>query len=445
MIVSHLGLIRLPAELCPPSPCSMLCSPAPSSMSSPCSMLSTYAATDTMNSEGNPSQSSHDSIAAKVPGKYHEFSDLFVDKEATELPPHCSHDIKIELEHGKSPPFGPIYSLTDKEKEVLWAYLADNLAKGFIRPSTSLAASPILFVKKGNGSLRLCVDYHGLNAITRRNHYPLPLVNDLLKSAFNLLRVASGDEWKMAFRTNEGLFEYLIMPFGLTNAPAAFQGFIQWVLWEHLGIFCMVYLDDILIFSHSQEEHNGHVRKVLHALREHGLLTSVDECEFDQEALEYLGFIIGKEGIVMHPKKLEMIKSWPMPKSVKEVQSFLGFANFYRCFISHYSKIATPLIEVTKKDNPVPFPLTGHALDSFLELKKAFTSTPLLVHHNPSTPIFLFTDASDFAISGIPHQKDTEGNLHLLAYYSRKLSESEINYSVHDKEMLAIVESLREF
>src|SRR5260221_1237010 len=165
--VSHLGLICLPAELCPPAPCSMSCSPAPSSMSSPCSMTSTYAATDTMNSEGNPSQSSHDSIAAKVPAKYHEFLDLFVDKEATELPPHCSHDIKIELEHGKSPPFGPIYSLTDKEKEVLWAYLADNLAKGFIRPSTSLAASPILFVKKGNGSLRLCVDYHGLNAIMR--------------------------------------------------------------------------------------------------------------------------------------------------------------------------------------------------------------------------------------------------------------------------------------
>src|SRR5260221_7196228 len=294
------------------------------------------------------------------------------------------------------------------EKEALYTYISENLAKGFIRPSTSSAASPILFVKKPNGSLRLCIDYRGLNAITKRNRYPLPLINELLnavhcchvfskidlKSAFNLLRIASGDEWKTAFRTNEGLFEYLVMPFGLTNAPAAFQGFIQWVLQEHLGLFCVVYLDDILIFSHSQEEHNRHVCKVLHALCEHGLLASVDKCEFDQEALEYLGFIISKEGIVMHPKKLETIKSWPVPKSVKEVQSFLGFANFYRCFISHYSEIATPLIEATKKDNPVPFPLTGHALDSFLELKKAFTSTPLLVHHNPSTPIFLFRGVS---------------------------------------------------
>src|SRR5258708_17828748 len=113
-----------------------------------------------------------------------------------------------------------------------------------------------------------------------------------LKSAFNLLRVASGDEWKTAFRTNEGLFKYLVMPFGLTNAPAAFQGFIQWVLHKHLGIFCVVYLDDILIFSHSQDEHNVHVRKVLHALGKHGLLASVDKCEFDKECVEYLRFII---------------------------------------------------------------------------------------------------------------------------------------------------------
>src|SRR5258708_1527227 len=266
-----------------------------------------------------------------------------------------------------------------------------------------------------------------------------------LKSAFNPLRVASRDEWKSAFRTNKGLFEYLVMLFGLTNAPAVFQGFIQWVLHEHLGIFCVVYLDDILIFSHSQHEHDCHVHKVLHALHKHGLLALVDKCEFDKEALEYLGFIIGKDGIAMHPKKLNMIESWPVPKSVKEVQSFLGFANFYRWFISHYSEIITPLIKSTKKSDSISFPLTGVPLESFLKLKKAFTSTPLLAHHNPSLPIFLFTDASDFTISGIPHQQDVNGKLHPLAYYSRKLSKSKINYSIHDKEMLAIMESLREF
>ncbi len=150
-----------------------------------------------------------------------------------------------------------------------------------------------------------------------------------LKSAFKPLRVASRDEWKTAFRTNKGLFEYLVMLFGLTNAPAVFQGFIQWVLHEHLGIFCVVYLDDILIFSHSQHEHDCHVHKVLCALSKHGLLALVDKCEFDKESLEYLGFIIGKDGITMHPKKLDTIKAWLVPKSIKEVQSFLGFANFY--------------------------------------------------------------------------------------------------------------------
>ena len=266
-----------------------------------------------------------------------------------------------------------------------------------------------------------------------------------LKSAFNLLRVTSGDKWKTGFRMNEGLFEYSVMPFGLTNAPAAFQGFIQWVLHEHLGIFCMVYLDDILIFSHLQEEHNHHVCKVLHALSEHGLLALVDKCEFDREALEYLGFIISKDGIAMHPKKLDMIKSWPVPKSIREVQLFLGFANFYQQFISHYLEIVMPLINSTKKDKPTIFPLSGDTLESSLKLKKAFTSTPLLAHHNPSLPIFLFTDASDFTISGIPHQQDKAGNLHPLAYYSRKLSELEINYSVYNKEMLGIMESFREF
>src|SRR5258708_2063028 len=160
-----------------------------------------------------------------------------------------------------------------------------------------------------------------------------------LKSAFNLLRVVSEDEWKTTFRTNKGLFKYLVMPFGLTNAPATFQGFIQWVLCEHLGIFCVVYLDDILIFSHSQDEHNVHMCKALCALGEHGLLASMDKCEFDKECVEYLGFIIVKNGITMHPKKLDMIKAWPILKSLRNIQLFLGFPNFYCCFISHYSEL----------------------------------------------------------------------------------------------------------
>ena len=299
-------------------------------------------------------------------------------------------------------------------------------------------------------------DNRGLNAITKRNRYPLPLINEPLnavrgcsvftkldlKSAFNLLRIAHGDEWKTAFRTNEGLFEYLVMPFGLTNAPAAFQSFIQWVLREYLDITCVVYLDDILVFSHTQEEHDLHVLQILRALDQHGLLASIDKCEFDKDSLEYLGFILGRNGVAMHPNKLATISEWPEPCSVKEVQRFLGLANFYRRFISHYASIAAPLYDLTRKNTPTTFSLTNEARKAFESLKSSFLSAPVLTHHDPSKQTFLFTDASDFAISGIPHQADKAGNLHPLCFFSWKLDTTEINYDVHDKEMLGVMESL---
>ena len=266
-----------------------------------------------------------------------------------------------------------------------------------------------------------------------------------LKSAFNLLRVAAGDEWKTAFRTNQGLFEYLIMPFGLTNAPAAFQSFIQWVLHEFLDIICVIYLDDILIFSKTQEAHDFHVLQVLCALDHHGLLASVDKCKFDKESLEYLGFILGKNGVTMHPSKLSTISNWPEPCSVKDVQHFLGLTNFYQWFISHYSSIASPLYELTHKDAPLPFKLTDDTHKAVASLKVAFQMAPILIHHNPSKPVFLFTNASDFSISGIPHQADSNGNLHPLCFFSWKLTNAEINYDVHNKEMLGVIESLKEF
>ena len=257
--------------------------------------------------------------------------------------------------------------------------------------------------------------------------------------------MAAGDEWKTAFRTNEGLFEYLVMLFGLTNAPAAFQSFIQWVLREYLDIICIVYLDDILIFSHTQEAHDAHVLLILHALDQHGLLASVDKCEFDKDSLEYLGFILGKDSVAMHPSKLSTIADWPEPHSMKDIQQFLGLANFYRHFISHYASIACPLYELTHKDAPIPFKLTVEACRAVETLKKAFQTAPILKHHDPSRPVYLFMDASDFTISGIPHQADEDGNLHPLCFFSHKLSEAEVNYDIHDKEMLGVIESLKEF
>ena len=198
--------------------------------------------------------------ATKLPKQYHDFLDVFSRKEADTLPEHRLYDHRIELEPGKTPPYGPLYGMSQNELKVLKKYLEDNLRKGFIRASSSPAASPVIFVRKPGGGLRFCVDYRALNAITIKNRY------DII-AAFNRLRIAKGDEWMTAFRTRYGLFEYLVMPFGLANAPSSFQHYVNDVLRPYLDIFCTAYIDDILIYSDDLSKHRRHVELVLEALR----------------------------------------------------------------------------------------------------------------------------------------------------------------------------------
>ncbi|KAF8752755.1 hypothetical protein RHS01_07336 [Rhizoctonia solani] len=382
-------------------------------------------------------------IRSSLPEPYWDFASVFDPVEVDTLPPRRPYDIKIDLEDGKTPPFGPIYSLTRDERAALADYIDKNLAKGFIRRSTSSAASPILFVKRKSGELASV----STTEVLMRSLSVTVFSKIDLKNAFNLIRIAAGDEWKTAFRTNLGLFEYLVMPFGLTNAPATFQALIQDVLRDLLDITCVVYLDDILIFSRSESEHVDHVRAVLERLRAHGLFANAKKCEFHRTEVEYLGYLITVDGISMHPSKLESISSWPVPRSVKDIQSFLGFTNFYRRFIAHYASICKPLNDLTHKDVPLgprrSLTLTDDALRSFNDLKEAFQSRPVLRHFNPALPSTLLTDASDFAISGIHCQPGESGALHPVAFFSRKLTPAEINYEIYDKEMLAIVDSLR--
>ena len=394
-----------------------------------------------------------------VPAKYHAYLDVFSPTEVKKLPQHRSYDVNIDLEEGKTPPFGPIYSLSVEERQAVFDYVEEHLSKGFIRPSTSSAASPILFIKRKTGDLRLCVDYRGLNAITKKNRYPLPLTHDLidrlqgcnkftvidLKNAFNLIRVKEGDEWKTAFRTHLGLFEYTVMPFGLTNAPATFQSFIQDTLRDILDISTVVYLDDILTFSGPGQDHDSLVIQVLERLRRADLFANAKKCEFDKSSVEYLGFIISSRGIQMNPKKFKTITDWPVPTTVKQIQSFLGFTNFYRRFIHHYADMALPLNALTTKDHKISFNgLTDPAKEAFDRIKLAFITAPLLQHFNNSLPSTLITDASDFAFASILLQPDNQKLLHPTAYYSRKFTSSEINYEIHDKELLAIVDSFRD-
>jgi hypothetical protein len=245
-------------------------------------------------------------------------------------------------------------------------YLETNLEQGRIRSSTSPAGAPIHFALKKDGSLRLCIDYRGLNEITIKDRMPLPLISEALdrlvgariytkldvKDAYNNLRIAEGDKWKTAFRTKYGLYEYLVMAFGLTNAPASFQRWMNEILSEYLDLFCIAYLDDILIYSGNLEQHREHVRLILQRMEDAGLTLKASKCEFHTDKTEYPGYIITTTGLQMDPNRIQAIAEWKEPTNVKGVQSFLGFANFYRRFIKDYSRITAPLSRLTRTDTP---------------------------------------------------------------------------------------------
>src|SRR6202158_3469414 len=266
-----------------------------------------------------------------IPKEYHEFLPLFSKVIAEQLPPHRSHDHKITLQEGFTLPFGPIYSLSRTELEVLKEWIEKNLSKGFIRSSSSPCGAPVLFAPKPGGGLRLCVDYRGLNKETINNRYPLPLIQETLlrlskaryytkldvRDVYNMMRITEGDEWKTAFKTHYGLFESLVMPFGLTNAPASFQEFINNTLRPFLDIFCMVFLDDILIYSNNLKEHKEHVRAVITTLKEVGLYLKVEKCEFHKEEVKYLGLIVGVNGIKMDLEQVEAVEKWEAPGKLK--------------------------------------------------------------------------------------------------------------------------------
>ncbi|KAJ1038657.1 hypothetical protein NDA10_002516 [Ustilago hordei] len=356
------------------------------------------------------------------------------------------------IDRRRKPPQGPLYLKGPKEMSELRRYLDENLEKGFIRPSKSPARSPVLFVPKKDGGLRLCVDYRGLNEITVKNRAPLPLIEEQLfllrkariytkldlRAAYNLIRIAKGDEWKTAFGTQLGLYEYLVMPFGLANAPAHFQSFINDIFRDIIGVYVVVYLDDFLIFSDTEEVHVKHVTEVLTRLRSNRLFAKLSKCEFHTKTVEFLGYIIKPTGIEMDPEKVRTVKEWPMPESIHDIQRFLGFANFYRRFIAHFARIAKPLTALVKPiERFKKFELPEEAQQAFHKLIQAFTSAGVLQHFDYHLPTRLETDASDFAIAGVLKQEH-EGRWHPVAFYSRKMSSAEKNYEIHDKELLAV-------
>ena len=298
------------------------------------------------------------------------------------LPPDREIEFCIELIPGTAPISRAPYRLAPAELKELKAQLEELIEKGLIRPSHSPWGAPVLFVKKKDGSLRLCIDYREINKATIKNKYPLPRIDDLfdqlagsavfskidLRSGYHQLKIREEDVPKTAFRTRYGHHEFLVMPFGLTNAPAAFMDLMNRVFEDYLDKFVIVFIDDILIYSRSREEHAQHLRSVLQRLQSKKLYAKFKKCEFWLDKVVFLGHVVSKEGIAVDPTKIEAVTNWQRPKNVTEVRSFLGLAGYYRRFVEGFAKIANPLTALTRKEHKYTW--TEPCEGSFQELKK---------------------------------------------------------------------------
>lgn len=395
-------------------------------------------------------------LPPKIVALLEEFADVFA--EPAGVPPDRGVAHHIELDTDR-PIARKAYRMSEAELQELKKQIAALLEKGWIRPSCSPYASPVLFVRKKDGSMRLCVDYRALNAHTIKSRYPLALIEQLYDqvrgaSYFSKLDLASGyhqlpmDDSSIpftAFVCRYGQFEYTVMPFGLCNAPSTFTMLMNKVFAPFLDDFVVVYLDDVLIYSRSLDEHVEHLRKVLTVLREHRLFAKRRKCEFCTDHVSYLGHIVGKDGISVDPAKIQVVTEWPVPENEHDLRSFLGFCGFYRRFVRNYAEIAAPLTDLTRNDVPSVQAAWGPAQQcAFERLKHALTSTPVLKQADPNKPYTLTCDASEFAIGSVLAQEH-DGALHPVAYFSKKLSPSESRDHPYVREMLAIIKSLQYF
>ncbi|WVZ80399.1 LOW QUALITY PROTEIN: hypothetical protein U9M48_027873 [Paspalum notatum var. saurae] len=335
------------------------------------------------------------------------------------------------------------------ELRELKVQLQEQLDKGFIRPSSSPWGCPALFVeKKDQGGKRLCVDYRPLNAVTIKNKYPLPHIDILfdpgakvfskidLRSGYYQIKIVEEDIPKTAFSTRYGLYEYLVMSFGLTNAPAFFMYMMNSVFMNELDKFVVVFIDDILIYSKSEKEHEEHLKIVLTRLREHKLYAKFSKCAFWPKEVSFLGHILSEKGVAVDPSKVKDVLNWKQPETVIEIRSFLGLAGYYRRFIKDFSKTAKPMTSLTKKN--AKYLWSSNCEEAFQTLKKPLTSAPVLAQPDVTKPFDVYCDASG---NGPGCVLMREGRV--IAYASRQLRKHEANYPTHDLELAAVVHALK--
>jgi hypothetical protein len=351
---------------------------------------------------------------------------------------------------GASLPNRAAYRANPEETKEIQRQVQDLLDRGYVRESLSPCSVPVILVPKKDGSWRMCVDCRAINNITIRYRHPIPQLDDMLdelsgskifskidlRSGYHQIRMKLGDEWKTAFKTKFGLYEWLVMPFGLTNAPSTFMRLMNEVLRPFIGKFVVVYFDDILIYITCLSEHLDHLRAVFDALRAARLFANLDKCTFCTERVSFLGYVVTTQGIEVDEAKVHAIQSWPTPSTVTQVRSFLGLAGFYRRFVKDFSTIAAPLHELTKKG--VSFNWGQSQEDSFALLKEKLTHAPLLQLPDFGKTFELECDASGVGIGAVLMQGGKP-----VAYFSEKLNGPVLNYSTYDKELYALIRSLQ--
>jgi hypothetical protein len=310
----------------------------------------------------------------------------------------------------------------------------------------SPSAVPVILVPKNDGTWRLCVDCRAINNITIRYHHPIPCLEDMLDelsgaavfskidlhSGYHQIRMKEGDQWKTAFKTKFGLYEWLDMPFGLTNAPSTFMRLMNHVLRGFIGKVVVVYIDDILVYSHTESEHYDHLRYVLQVLQDAKFYGDIEKCIFAKDRMIFLGYVVSKDGVAVYVSKIESVQNWVVPINISQVPSFLGLASFYHRFVKDFSTIVAPMKDLTKND--VPFAWGTGQQDAFDCLKNLLTSAPLLALPNFAKQFEVECDASGIVICGVLMQEGQP-----IAYFSEKLSGAQLNYSIYDKEVYALV------
>ncbi|GAU47013.1 hypothetical protein TSUD_403230 [Trifolium subterraneum] len=378
-----------------------------------------------------------------------EFSVVFPE-DISDLPPKREVEFGIDLVPGTSPISMAPYRMSASELNELKKQLKELLEKKFIRPSVSPWGALMLLVKKKEGSMRLCIDYRQLNKATIKNKYPLPRIDDLmdqlveacmfskidLRSGYHQIRVMTEDVPKTAFKTRYGHYEYTVMPFGVTNAPRVFMEYMNRIFHSFLDKFVVVLIDDILVYSKSEEEHKEHLRIVLQVLKEKKLYAKLSKCEFWLKEVSFLGHIISSGSIAVDPVMVDTVMKWGTPESVSEIRSFLGLDGYYRRFIEGFSKMALPLTSLTRKDKA--FVWDEKCEKSFQELKKKLTTAPVLVLPDAKESFVVYCDASKLGLCGVLMQKGK-----VVAYASRQLKVHEKNYPTHDLELAAVVFALK--